>query len=87
MANLSKMGWKRTKLGYTAEEVRSLFEPIGSEGYPYVGLEHIGKNTLKLDSVGLSTDTVSTKKLFGKGDILFGSLRPYFRKVVSGILV
>ena len=81
MANLSKMGWNRAKLGYMAEEVRDLFEPIGSEEHPYVGLEHIEKHSLKLNSVGRSLDTVSTKKMFKKGDILFGTLRPYFRKV------
>ena len=74
--------WQSHKLGEMAEEVRNLFEPKGAEKYLYVGLEHIEQGTLQLNSVGQSTDTVSTKKQFNAGEILFGSLRPYFRKVV-----
>lgn len=83
MVNISLNNfWQGHKLGEMAEEVRDLFEPKGGEEYPYVGLEHIEQGTLQLNSVGQSIDTVSTKKKFKKGEILFGSLRPYFRKVV-----
>ncbi|MBU4037526.1 MAG: restriction endonuclease subunit S, partial [Proteobacteria bacterium] len=83
MADISSNDlWKNSKLGEMAEEVRNLFEPKISQEYPYIGLEHIDQGTLKLNSVGQSTDTVSTKKQFKSGEILFGSLRPYFRKVV-----
>ncbi len=75
-------GWKKVKLGDAAEEIRKLFEPSKESVRPYVGLEHIAQNNLKLNGVGKSTDTISTKKKFEEGDILFGSLRPYFRKVV-----
>ena len=79
---LSSDSWQTRKLGEMAEEVRDLFEPRGAKEFPYVGLEHIDQGTLQLNSVGQSTDTVSTKKRFNRGEILFGSLRPYFRKVV-----
>lgn len=49
---------------------------------PYIGLEHIQQQTLRLLSIGKSTDVVSGKYVFKSGDILFGKLRPYFRKVV-----
>ena len=82
-ANISSNDlWQSRKLREMAEEVRDLFDPRGAEEYPYVGLEHIAQGTLQLNSVGKSTDTVSTKKQFKGGEILFGSLRPYFRKVV-----
>ena len=83
MANNSRSSdaWQSSRLGEMAEEVRDLFEPRGAEEYPYVGLEHIQQGTLHLNGVGRSTDTVSTKKQFKSGEILFGSLRPYFRKV------
>jgi len=48
----------------------------------YVGLEHIEQNTLSLLGWGMSGDVDSQKQRFYKGDILFGKLRPYFRKVV-----
>ncbi len=77
-----KRNWIKTKLGNVAEEIRELVEPNKTEAYPYIGLEHIEQQTLKLKDVGSSDDVVSTKKVFKEGDILFGSLRPYFRKVV-----
>ena len=49
---------------------------------PYIGLEHIGKETLSLVGHGESNSVTSAKARFRRGDILFGKLRPYFRKVV-----
>jgi len=68
-------------LGDVASEIRELYEPNEIEQLKFVGLKHIEKNTLRITSFGNSSDTQSTKKKFSKGDILFGSLRPYFRKV------
>jgi len=48
----------------------------------YVGLEHIEQQTLSLNGHGFGSDVESQKQKFYKGDILFGKLRPYFRKVV-----
>jgi type I restriction enzyme S subunit len=64
-----------------AYEVRELYEPDTKDNLPYIGLEHIEQQALKLNGLGLSSTTISTKKVFKNGDILFGSLRPYFRKV------
>ena len=47
----------------------------------YLGLEHINQNTLSINSIGSSKSLESNKFIFSKGDILFGKLRPYFRKV------
>jgi type I restriction enzyme S subunit len=49
----------------------------------YVGLEHISQGTLQLNGNGFGSDVDSQKQRFYKGDILFGKLRPYFRKVVK----
>ena len=64
-------------------EVREAYEPNSSESIPYIGLEHINQETLTLKGVGSSSNTQSTKRKFKKGDVLFGTLRPYFRKVIS----
>jgi type I restriction enzyme, S subunit len=48
----------------------------------YIGLEHIEQKTLSLVGHGYGADVDSQKQRFYKGDILFGKLRPYFRKVV-----
>ncbi len=74
--------WKPAKLSTLVDEVRERYEPSSSEAIPYLGLGHIQEGSLHLSSVGASSDTQSTKKRFRTGDILFGTLRPYFRKVV-----
>lgn len=44
-------------------------------------MEHIEQQSLRLCGTGKSSDVISNKFLFENGDILFGKLRPYFRKV------
>ncbi len=68
--------------GDCADLVRDACQPNESFGKPYIGLEHIEQGTLRLNSIGIAEDVTSTKSNFKKGDILFGKLRPYFRKVV-----
>jgi len=75
-------GWQTKKLADCAELVREHFDPNGDVEMPYVGLEHIGEGMLRLVGHGRSSDVTSGKFLFMKGDILFGKLRPYFRKVI-----
>jgi len=77
------MSWELKKLSDIANEFRETYEPTIKEHLPYVGLEHIEQQTLRLSGIGDSASTRSTKRKFAKGDILFGSLRPYFRKVVQ----
>lgn len=69
------------KLSDFAYEVREYYQPKPDETIYYIGLEHIEKDSLHLSGIGISSDIQSTKKVFRSGDILFGSLRPYFRKV------
>ena len=79
--NLTRHGW--TTFGECAVLIRDTVVPsdIGAD-VPYVGLEHIGEGTLSMLSHGRAEDVVSAKFQFQQGDILFGKLRPYFRKVV-----
>jgi type I restriction enzyme S subunit len=60
-------------------------EKVNPENEPdsyYIGLEHIEQQSLALSGHGYGSDVDSQKQRFYKGDILFGKLRPYFRKVV-----
>jgi type I restriction enzyme S subunit len=75
------MDWVKVKLEKIAEEKRESYEPNSEESLNYIGLEHIEQQTLRLNGTGRSNETISSKKKFSSGDILFGSLRPYFRKV------
>ena len=71
------------RFGDAAELRRENINPQSVlEDFPYVGLEHIGQENLHLTGLGSSGDVTSTKQKFFTGDVLFGKLRPYFRKVV-----
>lgn len=72
--------WKTYKLGEFAELRKEQIIPNGKE-QPYIGLEHIEQQSLRLNGVGSSNSVISNKFKFYSGDILYGKLRPYFRKV------
>jgi type I restriction enzyme S subunit len=73
--------WDVLELDKFAMLAKDAYLPNKEEDLFYVGLEHIDQQTLSLNSVGKSTDVTSNKYRFKDGDILFGKLRPYFRKV------
>jgi type I restriction enzyme S subunit len=75
-------GWEVKKLGDIAEDMRRNI-PKGQldELHPYVGLEHIPRRSLALDSWETASELGSNKLAFKKGEILFGKIRPYFHKV------
>lgn len=73
-------GWKMTTLGEVVKVLRTQWKPGNSEE-KYLGLEHINSEQLTINGFGLSSDLASNKFYFYKDDILFGKLRPYFRKV------
>jgi len=77
-----KSGWREVKIGDVAYQINKSFNPKKEGEMPYIGLEHIEQQTLKIVSIGNSKETKSFKKKFSYGDILFGRMRPYFRKVV-----
>ena len=65
-----------------ATEVKDIYIPNKEDDLPYIGLEHVEQGSLRLSSIGSSQEVVSHKSRFKSGDILFGTLRPYFRKVI-----
>ncbi len=75
--------WKEYKLEKVTEPIKSIYNPNGSDEHAYIGLEHIEQESLRLNSVGVSSEVTSNKFLFHANDVLFGKLRPYFRKVVK----
>ncbi|MEN6318630.1 MAG: restriction endonuclease subunit S [Syntrophaceae bacterium] len=82
MADRIPEGWRECKLGEIAELVKEKYTPRKGNELNYIGLEHIQEQALRLNGIGHSDDVKSDKFYFKKGDILFGKLRPYFRKVV-----
>jgi len=75
--------WEENELENIANTYKERFDPQENESRLYLGLKHIGKGTLRIEDVGDSKETKSSKKVFHSGDILFGRLRPYFRKIVQ----
>ena len=75
--------WQVLRLSDFAELGKDQFKPDQNADFKYIGLEHIEQEKLRLNSVGHSSEVASNKFFFKNGDILFGKLRPYFRKVVK----
>ena len=74
--------WQWVQFGDCADLIRDSVSPTEMGESLYIGLEHIGEGTLSFTGHGTARDVTSTKLRFQRGDILFGKLRPYFRKVV-----
>jgi type I restriction enzyme S subunit len=75
-------GWRTGTFGEIADNPRIGVSPEQiPDGAVYVGLEHIPKRSIALDSWGTSDGLESGKFRFSAGDVLFGKLRPYFHKV------
>lgn len=77
------MGSEVLAFGDCAKLIRDSINPeIINPDTPYIGLQHIAQDELRLIDIGKASDVTSNKYQFKKGDILFGKLRPYFRKVI-----
>jgi len=74
-------GWIKTTLSEVTSESKAKTEPSAFAAAPYIGLEHIESGNNRIHSVGTATDVKSTKNVFHCGDVLYGKLRPYLKKV------
>ena len=72
--------WVEAQLGEITQPSKEKINPLDIEEIPYVGLEHIEKDTGQLLGYGTSKEVKSTKSKFSKGDLLYGKLRPYLNK-------
>ena len=78
--------WQKLKLSDFVGLGKDQFKPDQNADFNYIGLEHIEQESLRLNSIGHSSEIASNKFFFKTDDILFGKLRPYFRKVVKAKL-
>lgn len=75
-------GWQVGELNDLVQLIRDTVDPAAIDAEtPAVGLEHIPRKQITLDSWGTAGDQGSRKGAFEKGDVLFGKIRPYFHKV------
>jgi len=75
-------GWKVLNLSNLVDLIKGNISPSDiATDTPYIGLEHIGRETITLSNWATADSAESDKTAFKKGDILFGKIRPYFHKV------
>ncbi|TDP77713.1 type I restriction modification DNA specificity protein [Bradymonas sediminis] len=75
-------GWEIGKLGDVMKKISDGVDPTTlPPDTPYIGLGDMPEASIALDAWGASAEVTSRKYHFKKGQILFGRLRPYFRKV------
>lgn len=73
-----KDGWEQNIFGNAC----SYYKEQGKyEDIKYIGMEHIESGTGKLKGYESSNSILSNSFKFSKGDVLYGRLRPYLRKV------
>ncbi|MFY9341000.1 MAG: restriction endonuclease subunit S [Planctomycetota bacterium] len=83
-------GWHWATMNDIARCARDGVDPAEVDpATPYIGLEHMPRGSIVLDDWGSAEGLESGKFSFQEGQVLFGKLRPYFKKVgvapVSGI--
>ncbi|BAL91928.1 putative restriction-modification system DNA specificity domain [Actinoplanes missouriensis 431] len=71
----------KAKISAIGSLVKDGARPGESAQAAYIGLEHMPRKSVWINSWGSSADVTSQKNRFTHGDVLFGKLRPYFHKV------
>ncbi len=75
-------GWRAGSIADIAANRREGANPDELDrDTPYIGLEHMPRGSIALHEWETVEKVGSTKLVFSAGDILFGKLRPYFKKV------
>lgn len=75
-------GWQIGNIANVASNRRDTVHPKDVQpGIVYVGLEHLPRARLFFEETGTPDDLESLKVQFSAGEVLFGKLRPYFKKV------
>ncbi len=75
-------GWNRTPIANLSSEIRgSVNIKRLDANTKYLGLEHLPRKSIAINSFDTVESVQSAKLLFKEGDILFGKIRPYLHKV------
>jgi type I restriction enzyme S subunit len=74
-------GWEVGSLDQIGINPRETAKPEDMDSSDrYIGLEHMPRGSICLGESGQAEELESNKNRFRKGDLLFGKLRPYFKK-------
>jgi len=72
----------RLPIGAFVDRIAEIVQPVDIPmGTTYIALEHMSRGSLIIKEFGTSDVVMSAKATFRVKDILFGRLRPYFKKV------
>ena len=75
-----KPEWKKVPLDEIVKIRKEKYRPVDTKRLRCIELENIEKETARLIGETESNQSLSTKYIFRRGDILFGKLRPNLRK-------
>jgi type I restriction enzyme, S subunit len=73
--------WRATTLGKLVHPRREKSLPSDFPDSPYVGMEHVESNSMRLLNTVRARTMRSAASRFYAGDVLYGRLRPYLNKV------
>lgn len=73
--------WQTYRFDQMAQNINERVLPADAEGLPYVGLEHLDSESLKIYRWGTPDEVEAQKLRFYPGDIIFGKRRFYQRKL------
>jgi type I restriction enzyme S subunit len=73
--------WQLYRFDQIARNINERVLPADAEGLPYVGLEHLDSESLKIRRWGTPDEVEAQKLRFYPGDIIFGKRRFYQRKL------
>jgi len=76
-------GWERATLEDVTVPKRSVAKPADFPSLPYVGMEHVESETMRLLGTVPAGTLRSNALRFSPGDVLYGRLRPYLNKVLQ----
>ena len=74
-------GWEERPLGELVYDVKERVSPNDRPDDPYVALEHLASGRRFPVRYALASTAQSQKTRYREGDVLFGKLRPYLKKV------
>lgn len=75
-------GWAETTLSQIAVPDRPRELPSANPGLPFIGMEHVESQSMRLLATVPAAQMKSSSVHFQEGDVLYGRLRPYLNKVL-----
>ena len=75
-------GWAWTTLEDVTSPNRVPVQPSAQQQLPFIGMEYVEAETMRLLGTGQSSGLRSIALHFWPGDVLYGRLRPYLNKVL-----